>query len=209
MWAAKKYKGKVQLLNDPREAIGMAIMRSGSIDLNTEKSEKIDAAVAALEELNREVSVKVQISAYESLPAGNIVLGQVWSGDMLAAVISYLPKGLSADVISYAYQEAGGPVFNDIITVASAAKKPAMAHKFLNYMMDKKVAMDNFVNYVGYQPPQNEIDAKVLIDQELIPKGLATALVTREAYANGNAYLTLTPQGQRLWDRGWVKFRAG
>ncbi len=209
MWAAKKYKGKVQLLNDPREAIGMAIMRSGSVDLNTEKSEKIDAAVAALEELNREVSVKVQISAYESLPAGNIVLGQVWSGDMLAAVISYLPKGLSADVISYAYQEAGGPVFNDIITVASAAKKPAMAHKFLNYMMDKKVAMDNFVNYVGYQPPQNEIDAKVLIDQELIPKGLATALVTREAYANGNAYLTLTPQGQRLWDRGWVKFRAG
>ena len=209
MWAARKYRGKVQLLNDPREAIGMAIMRAGSVDLNTESPDLIDAAVAALEELNREVQVKVQISAYESLPAGRIVLGQVWSGDMLNAVISYLPKGTSPDVISYAYQEVGGPVFNDIMTIASASRKPVLAHRFLNFMLDKKVAMENFTGYVGYQPPMIGIDAKLLIDQDLIPKNLDTALVTREAYANGNAYLTLTTEGQRRWDRGWVKFRAG
>jgi len=49
----------------------------------------------------------------------------------------------------------------------------------------------------------------LLLDQGLIPKGLQTALVTREAYANGNAYLTLTTAGQRLWDDGWVRFQAG
>ncbi len=209
MWAAVQYRGKVQLLNDQREAIGMGLMHGGSNDLNTENPALINGSVASLEQLNRRVGVKVQISAYESLPAGRIVLGQVWSGDMLNAVISYLPKGTNPEVISYAYQEVGGPVFNDIITVASAATKPVLAHTFLNYMLDKKVALENFTGFTGYQPPINGIDAALLLDQGLIPKGLQTALVTRDAYANGNAYLTLTPAGQRLWDDGWVRFQAG
>ncbi|HVP02459.1 MAG TPA: spermidine/putrescine ABC transporter substrate-binding protein [Solirubrobacteraceae bacterium] len=209
MWAAEQYRGKVQLLNDYREAIGMGLMHSGSDDLNTERPVLINASVASLENLNRKVGVKVQISAYEALPAGQIVLGQVWSGDMLNAVISYLPKGLSPDTISYAYQEVGGPVFNDVITVASAATKPVLAHHFLNFILDNKISLQNFIGYTGYQPPLNGIDAALLLKQGLIPKGLQTALVTRDAYANGNAYLTLTTAGQRLWEDGWTRFQAG
>ena len=33
-----------------------------------------------------------------------------------------------------------------------------LAHLFLNFMLDKDVAYTNFVNFNGYQPPQNEID---------------------------------------------------
>ncbi len=208
MWRASDERGKVQLLNDPREAIGMAIMRSGSVDLNTENQDLIDAAVKQLEQLDNDVRVKVAISAYETLPAGRISLAQMWSGDVLAGAISYLPEGTPATVLSYAYQEVGGPVFNDIITVASAARKPVMAHKFLNYMLNEKVAYDNFVGYVGYQPPQLGINAKTLFADEVLPPNLRSAIVTREAYANGNAYLTLTPEGQRRWDRGWAKFRT-
>jgi len=208
LWDARGQRGKVQLLNDPREAIGMAIMRSGSVDLNTEDQKTIDAAVAQLEKLDQDVRVKVSISAYEQLPAGRITIGQMWSGDMLNAVISYLPKGTPASVLSYAYQEVGGPVFNDVITVASAARKPVLAHQFLNYMLNPKVAYDNFVNFVGYQPPQNSIDAASLFKDGVLPANLRSAIVTREAYANGNAYLTLTAEGQRRWDRGWAKFRT-
>ena len=35
------------------------------------------------------------------------------------------------------------------------------------------------------------------------------AVVTQEAYANGNAYLTLSAKGLQLWDRGWASFRNG
>ncbi len=209
LWDAKQYRGKVQLLNDPREAIGAAIMRARSVDLNTEKADKIDEAVQQLIKLNDDVRVKVAINAYETLPTGRTVLAQLWSGDMLGGVISYLPDNVSATALSYAYQEEGGPVFNDIITVASAARKPAMAHKFLNYILDNQVAYDNFTGYVGYQPPLTSITAESLIKDEVIPPNLANILVTRSAYANGNAYLTLTPEGQRLWDRGWAEFRAG
>jgi spermidine/putrescine transport system substrate-binding protein len=209
LWDAEKYRGKVQLLNDPREGIGAAIMRAGSVNLNTEDPEQIDAAIKDLIRLNDDVRVKVAINGYETLPTGRIVLGQVWSGDMLAAAISYLPDDVPATALSYTFQEEGGPVANDIMTVAAAAQKPVMAHRFLNFMLDDKNALENFVDYVGYQPPLNSINAEALVDDEVIPPNLANVLVTPEDYANANAYLALTAPGQRLWDRGWQEFRAG
>ncbi len=187
----------------------MALMRRGSTNLNTESQTALDQAVADLKQLNRNVRVKVAINAYETLPTGRTTIRQAWSGDMLNAVISYLPKNVKPEVVSYCYQREGGPVFNDCICVASAAEKPVLAHRFLNFLLDEKVAMENFVGYVGYQPPLNAITAKGLIDDEVIPANLQTALVSREAYANGNAYLTLTAAGERRWQRAWADFRAG
>jgi spermidine/putrescine transport system substrate-binding protein len=128
---------------------------------------------------------------------------------MLNAVISYLPENTSPDVLSYVYQEQGGPVFNDCIAVASAAAKPVIAHRFLNHLLDEGVALENFVGYVGYQPPINGIDAERLFEDDVLPENMRSAIVTREAYANGNAYLALTAEGRRRWDRAWTRFRTG
>jgi spermidine/putrescine transport system substrate-binding protein len=93
--------------------------------------------------------------------------------------------------------------------VATNAAKPVIAHRFLNYILDNKVAYENFAGYVGYQPPINAIDAGKLFDQGILPKSLSQAVVTREAFANGNAYLTLSAKGLQLWDHGWASFRNG
>ena len=71
-----------------------------------------------------------------------------------------MPKGVKPDVLSYWYQKQGGPIFNDCICVAANAAKPVIAHRFLNYMLDNKVAYENFAGYVGYQPPITAIDAQ-------------------------------------------------
>ncbi len=34
-----------------------------------------------------------------------------------------------------------------------------MAHRFLNYLLQPDVALKNFVEYAGYQPPITKIDA--------------------------------------------------
>ena len=113
LWDAKDHRGKVRILNDPREGIGAALMRQRNVNLNTESPADIDQAVADLKQLNRDVRVKVAINAYEALPTGRTVLGEVWSGDILNAIISYLPEDLGPEVLSYTYQREGGPVFND------------------------------------------------------------------------------------------------
>ena len=136
-------------------------------------------------------------------------LHQAWSGDLINAVLAYLPKGTKPDVLSYWYQSQGGPIFNDCICVATKASKPVLAHRFLNYLLDEKVAYTNFADYVGYQPPITSIDADRAVRPGILPPTLRQAVVSREAYANGNAYLTLSAQGEQLWDRTWAQFRNG
>jgi spermidine/putrescine transport system substrate-binding protein len=206
---AEKYRGKVAILDDSREAPGMALMRRGVTDLNTEDLDLLARAGDDLKQLNSRVGVKVSIADYETVPAGRVLLHQAWSGDMIAAVISYLPKGTKPDVLSYWYQAQGGPIFNDCICVAAKATKPVIAHRFLNYILDDKVAYENFAGYVGYQPPITSIDAGKLFSDGILPKSLSQAVVTREAFANGNAYLTLSAKGLQLWDRTWASFRNG
>ena len=209
LWKATQLKGRVGMLDDSREGLGMALMRRGVSNLNTEEPGQLAQATKDLQELNSLVRVKVDINEYESLPAGRVVLHESWSGDLISAVISYLPKGVKADVLSYWYQRAGGPVFNDCICVGAQAAKPVIAHRFLNSLLDPQVAYANFVGYVGYQPPLNAINAQQLFDKGVLPKGLANTVVTHEDYANGNAYLTLSASGQRLWDNAWAAFRNG
>jgi len=208
-WRSERFRGRVGVLDDAREGLGLALMRHGVTDLNTEKPELLSRAAEDLKELNEIARVKVTINGYETLPTGRMWLNQVWSGDMLNAVISYLPEGTSAEVLSYWFQPAGGPVFNDCMCLGVEAAKPVMAHRFLNYMLDPEVALNNFVGYVGYQPPITKIDANALFEQELLPENLSNTVVTREDYANGNAYLSLTADGRRLWDQSWGEFRNG
>jgi spermidine/putrescine transport system substrate-binding protein len=189
--------------------MGMALLRRGVTDLNTEDPELLQRAADDLIELNDIARVKVTINGYETLPAGRMTMNQVWSGDMLNAVISYLPEGTSGDVLSYWFQKAGGPVFNDCMCMGVVAAKPVLAHRFMNYLLDPKVALENFTGYVGYQPPITRIDAQALFDQELLPRNLANCVVTPEDYANGNAYLALTADGRRTWDQSWAEFRNG
>jgi spermidine/putrescine transport system substrate-binding protein len=209
IWNATKERGHVGILDDSREGPGMALMRRGVTDLNTEDPALLDRALADLQQLNGAVRVKVDVSEYETLATGRSWLHQSWSGDLLNAVISYLPKGTKPEVLGYWYQVAGGPIFNDCICISAKAHKPVLAHKLLNYLLEPKVAYDNFVGYVGYQPPINAIDVNKLFADGLVPETLRTAVVTRDAYANGNAYLTLSTKGQELWDRTWARFRNG
>jgi spermidine/putrescine transport system substrate-binding protein len=208
-WKAGAYRGRVGILDDVREALGMSLMRRGVADINTEKQDQLDQATKDLQDLDKRLRVKVTISQYETLPAGRMWLHQAWSGDLIGGVISYLPKGTPPTVLSYWFQPTGGPIFNDCICVAANAEKPVIAHRFLNFLLDNDVAYNNFVGYVGYQPPITAIDADKLFADEVLPKNLANTVVRHEDYANGNAYLTLSATGQRLWDRSWATFRNG
>ncbi len=209
LWRGARYRGRVAVLDDRREGLGMALLRRGVPNLNTEDPALIRRALADLEELKADVGVKTSISDYETLPAGRTVLHESWSGDLISAVLSYLPAGTKGDVLSYWAEPIGGPIYNDVITVAAKARKPVMAHRFLDYLMDDEVAYANFSGYVGYQPPLTSIGPTTLFDKGVLPASLRAAVVSREDYARGNAYLGLTAKGDQLWDTAWQSFRTG
>jgi spermidine/putrescine-binding protein len=112
-------------------------------------------------------------------------------------------------VVSFWGPDGGGVVQNDFLCITRAAEKPALAHAFLNFMLDEKNAYDNFVNFNGYMPPQNAITAESLLEEELIPETLEKAVIRPEQFAFNQALLQLTVEGEDLWEQAWSRFRAG
>jgi spermidine/putrescine transport system substrate-binding protein len=213
-WHAQAYRGKVGILDDRRDALSMPMQREAMHkgtrpDLNTEDADTISKAETDLAELSGICNPKVTITDYQTLPEGKTVLHHSWSGDLLSAAFYYLPKGVKADVLSYWRPKENGVVQNDFFGIGRTAKQPVLAHQFVNFMLDEKNAYDNFVNFTGYTPPQNGIDADALLKQGLIPKTLQEAIVRPEEFATNQELLQLSVTGERLWDDAWSKFKAG
>jgi spermidine/putrescine transport system substrate-binding protein len=154
-------------------------------------------------------NVKVAITDYQTLPEGKTWLHQSWSGDLLGGAFYYMPKGVPPSVLSYWSPDENGVVQNDFFCIGRASKNPALAHRFANFMLDEAVAYSNFVNFVGYTPPQKNIDAELLIERGLIPKSLTRAVVRPDQFPLNQELLQLSVAGEQYWDEAWSKFKAG
>ena len=97
----KQYAGKIYVLDDMCEAIGMSMLRNGiTTDINTSDASLVQKATDSLIELIDSVNVKVNINAYSEVPEGTATVHQGWSGDVIAGQY-YLPKGETPDVLGY------------------------------------------------------------------------------------------------------------
>jgi spermidine/putrescine transport system substrate-binding protein len=210
-WQAGDYKGKVGLLSEERETIGMALLRKERFDINTEEPELIAQAVADLQELYDVCNVKVDDIQYQAIPEGTSWLHQAWSGDMIAGYIYYLPKGTPPTALGYWKDEKGKyPVQNDCWSICATTEKPVLAHLWLNYILDNGIAYSNFVDFNGYQPPLNEIDPDTLVSDGVVPEHLANSVLTNEDLGPDSLQFgTLSSRGQQVWQDGYSEFLAG
>jgi spermidine/putrescine transport system substrate-binding protein len=209
-WQSQAYKGKVALLSEERETIGMALLRKGITDINTEDPAQLNQAVADLKELYDVCNIKVGDVQYQSIPEGTAWLNQAWSGDPIAAYIYYLPKDTPAKALSFWKADKGKvPVQNDCFSICATTKKPVLSHLFLNFLLDNGVSYSNFVDFNGYQPPINEINHESLVKDGIVPENLTTAVLTNEDLGPDSLqYGTLTARGQQLWQDGYSDFTA-
>jgi spermidine/putrescine transport system substrate-binding protein len=204
-----QYAGKIAVLDDYREAISMVMLRDGlAAHLN-------DADPAALAKVQTDLLAmvastkpRVTITGYTDLPEGKFSITHCWSGDSVA-MSGYLPKGVDPSILRYWFPKDGkGLVNSDLMVMLKAGKNPVAAHLFLNYMLDKQVALTNF-SFVGYQPPQNSITADSLVAAEVLPVNLKTATVQQSYYSSGYRTLELSPDDDAAWQAVWQRFKAG
>ncbi len=202
------YAGDVFLLEDDREVLGMAMLRAGETDVNTEDPAVIDAALADVLELADAVNVRIGIEAYTVLPEGRATVHQCWAGDVVNAQY-YLPEGESIENIGYWYPADGGGVFgSDQMSVMANAEHPVLAHLFIEYLLNADNSLTNF-SWLGYQPPQRSIDPALVVSQGLVPPHLESAVILPEYLETGYQLLQLSLPGERLWDDAWSTFTAG
>ena len=203
-----QYKGKTAVIDDWHTAMSMVLLQQGITDVNTSSEADLKKVGDQLKAMVAATSPKVTITMYNDLPAGQLGVSQMWSGDIINAQ-SYLPEGTSTDILQYWFPPDGkGLVDNDLMVVLKSGKNPVLAHLFINHMLEPEVAMQNFTA-IGYQPPQNSITADSLVAEEFIPENLRTAIVKPEYFDAGYRLLELDAANQDAWQKVWQAFNAG
>ena len=205
--ADQKYKGKVGFYDDWHNAIAMALLKLGITDVNTSSTNDIDRAKQYLISLVTKNKAGISINgAYVKLPAGQVWAHQAWSGDIVNAK-SYLPKGTSTDVLGYWYPPQGGVVGSDIMAIPASAKHPRLAHEWLNFMLEKTNAYNNFVQYTGYEPPLLSLDPVKLVPT-VVPSTIRQAAVTERQVHSGHYLTDLPPSVITSWTNAWDQIKA-
>jgi spermidine/putrescine transport system substrate-binding protein len=207
-WRASQYKGKVAILDDYREGLGLALLKAGNLDLNTTSNSAIQAAGKSLQQLSSLTNVRIDNNDYTDVPTGKTWVHHAWSGD-IAAAYSYLPKGTPIDVLGYWFpSNHRGPVANDLMVNLKSGSNPVLSHLFINYFLDTTNALDNY-SYYGYMSPLNGVTPQRLISEKLLPAQLSSTVVLPDYFRNGIFELELPPAANSTWETTWNQFSKG
>ena len=125
------FKGKVSLLSDMQDGLGMLMLSQGS-SLSEPTTETVQKAV----DLVKEQKDKGQIRRFtgndyaDDLAAGNIVIAQAYSGDVVQ---------LRADNpdLDFVVPESGGTWFIDTQVIPYTTQNQHAAEAWINYVYDK------------------------------------------------------------------------
>jgi spermidine/putrescine-binding protein len=196
-WAALwdvRWKGKMAMLDDYREAFGAALIRLG-YSANTTSDAELDAALVLLQE-QKPLLRLYAADEIPSLVSGDVWLSHAWASDVYQVVAE-------RPTVKYVIPEEGGIRGSDTMVLLAGAKHPVAANLFINHMLDAEVSAAN-TNYTGYMGPNQAakefIDPAILDDPTLNPD--------KAALGKLQELLDLGPDLQKYQER-WTKLRAG
>jgi spermidine/putrescine transport system substrate-binding protein len=162
-----KYKGKVTMLADAREAASMVLFLQG-VRPDEATIDDILKAIEYIDEKNREGHIrKFTGNDYTGdLTRGNIAMAQAYSGDVIQ---------LTADNanLKFSIPEQGAILWSDNMMIPQKPRTAYGAEVFMNYVYDPEVAA-KIAAYVNYVPPVKGVkeilakDSPELADDPLI-----------------------------------------
>jgi spermidine/putrescine transport system substrate-binding protein len=184
-----KFKGRVSLLSDGRDASNLVLMRDG---IKPEDA-TIDDVLAAIEEIDK-ANRAGQIRRFtgndytQDLTKGNLWISQAYSGDLIQ---------LQADNpdLEFVIPEEGGTLWTDNMLMPAEATNPYAAEVYMNYVYDPEVAarIAAWVNYVtpvvGAKEALMKSDPKLAENQLIFPSD--------ETLANLHPYVNLDEDEER------------
>ena len=75
-------------------------------------------------------------------------------------------------------------------------------------MLETNNAFQNFVNYTGYEPPQNTLSPSTLVPK-YVPPTLSGGVVRASDLEGGQYLVSLPPDVNKRWLTAWDEIKAG
>lgn len=194
VFSTSSLKGRMTMLNDPREAIGAALKYNG-FSANTKEPKELEKAKEQL------ISWKGQLAKFESeqykngIASGEYLVVQGYSGDILQVMQEH-------DAVDFTLPKEGTTTSIDFLVIPKEAQKVALAHEFINFLYDPKVAKSN-MDFTCYLCPNTE--AIQMVDVRL--KKVFNEFLGEETLDQIELIKDLGEAG-KLYNRVWDEVKA-
>ena len=187
-------KGRMTMFNDMRETLGAALKSLG-YSLNSHNPEELDKAKEVVLRWRKNLA-KFENEQYKSgLASGEFLLVHGYSGDILQV------QKENPD-IAFTIPEEGTAISCDDLVIPLGAAQEELAHTFINFLLDPKVAAEN-TEFVGYLCPNR-------LSYELLPREMREnpALFMEPSVRSKSEVLDDLGRANELYIRVWDQIKA-
>ena len=199
-----RYAGQVLLINNSRDAIGMALNYLGYSLNTTNEAEIREAAALIADAMDRGVyQGKVMDEIYGKMEGANAAIATYYAGDYLAMLDNN-------EDLAFAIPDEGSNWFVDAMCILKDAPNQDEAHEWINFIASTEANLAN-MDYIWYASPNREALEKYpeyyyeQYGEELDPEIYEIMAATPETLARCESYVSLPPEIRALYNELWIK----
>ena len=187
--------GKITMLDDPAEVIGVCLKKLG-YSLNSIEPRELEAARA--EAVRQKAFVRAYINAEvkPQLIAGDVWAAQLWNGDAYQAISE------NAD-LKYCLPSEGFALYADNAAILAQSRHADAAYRWIDYLLRADVAA-GIARSTMFPTPNagavQQLDPQMRNNPDLYP--------SPERLARAEWFAEIPPDGQERRDRIWTEIKS-
>ena len=191
----EKYKGKILMFDNPRDAFGIAELRLG-YDLNTESTQELTAAADLLVTQKPLVQDYVMDQIFAKMERGEAWIAPYYAGDYLLMV-------QENENLAFNFPSEGFNLFIDAMCIPASSQNKEAAEAYINFLCRPDISGQN-LDYLGYSTPIT--GAADYMDPELASSPIAYP--DAETLSRGHSFLTLSAEATQHMDSQWLRVKT-
>ncbi len=185
MWN-EKYAGKILMIDNSRDAFGIAQYMLG-YDVNTADKEELQHCADVLAQQRPLVQQYVMDQIYATMQNEEAYIAAYYAGDCM------LMMEENEDLAFYLPQEQGFNLFTDAMCIPNCCQEKEAAERFINFMCDPEISGAN-MDYICYASPIS--GAKEYMEDYLAESEIVYP--SEEVLAKGTSYAYLSEETSRF-----------
>lgn len=191
----EEYRQKIVMPDSMRDTMAVALKAKG-YSLNTVTEDEIAEAADYLTEQAPLVYKYANDSARDLILGGSADIAVLWNGEVL-----YCQE--ENPNLTFVVPEEGSEYFTDSWAIPTAAENQENALKWINFMLEKQVAMKNF-EYLTYSIPNLAVIEAV----KDAPEDMAVLFPEEDLLRRCEALKSLGSEADDLYTKYWKKFKS-
>ena len=201
------YAGDVLLINNSRDAIGMALKYLGYSVNSTNEAEIREAYQLLVDATNNDVyQGRVMDEVFQKMEGGNAAIATYYAGDYL----SMLDNQADGVDLAFVIPEEGSNWFVDAMCVLKDAPHYEEAHEWINFIASTEANLAN-MDYIWYASPNKEaLEQYPAYYEELYEEPLDQEIyeimaAPQEVLDRCELYLNLPAETRNLYNDLWIE----